>query len=42
MTADGRDEPEWGSDSAPGTCHSQVLRKEIFERAVEDGLWPVA
>jgi len=26
-------EPEWDSDSAPQTCHSQVLRDKIFERA---------
>jgi hypothetical protein len=35
-------QPEYGSDSAPETCHSQVLRDKNFERAVKDGLWPVA
>lgn len=29
-----------GSDSAPGTCHSQALRDRIFKRALKDGLWP--
>jgi hypothetical protein len=38
----GRIEPEYGSDSAPETCHSQVLRDKNFERAVKDGLWPAA
>jgi hypothetical protein len=42
-TADsGRVEPEWYSDSAPQTCRSQVLRDKIFERACNDGLWPIS
>jgi len=32
----------WGSDSAPHSCHSQVLRDKIFEFGVKDGLWPAA
>jgi hypothetical protein len=40
MVAFGRVEPGWSSGSEPEICHAQVLRDELFERAVKDDLWP--
>jgi hypothetical protein len=40
LSAPGRVEPKWVSDSSAETCRSKVLRDKIFERVGKDGLWP--
>jgi hypothetical protein len=41
LSAPGRVEPKWVSDSSAETCRSKVLRDKIFERVGKDGLWPI-